>query len=151
RVSGPVRGGESEIALDAAESGTAARFLTALAAATPGRFRLDGAPRLRERPVAELVEALRSAGARIRYGGEGGFLPLTISGGDIRSGADVEVEAGRSSQFVSALLLAGTAVPGGLTVRPAGAVVSEPYVETTVEVLEAFGHAVRRDGRAITV
>jgi len=155
RVSGPLRGRTGEtIALDAGDSGTAARFLAAAAAATPGRFRLAGSARLEERPIGELVDALRSAGARIAYDAREGCLPLSIEGGALRSG-EILVDASRSSQFVSALLVAAVAVDGGLRVRPAGPVASEPYVATTLEVLRDFGHvaesgpvlSVRRGGR----
>ena len=142
RVCGPLVGpGDREIPLDAGESGTAARFLAAVASATPGRFRLTGAGRLGERPVGELVEALRSAGAAIEYAGAPGHLPLAVSGGSLRSGR-IRVDATRSSQFLSALLLAAPAVAGGLAVVSAAGVASAPYVETTLECLRAFGHGV---------
>ena len=142
RVSGPLRGARDRVvALDAADSGTAARLLAAIAAATPGRFVLGGSPRLCERPMGELVEALRSAGARIEYRAREGCLPLAIEGGTLESG-EVVVDAARSSQFLSALLLAAVAVDGGLRVRAAGRIVSGPYVSTTLEVLRDFGHFV---------
>jgi len=151
-VRGPLgTSGGSEVVLDAGSSGTAARFLAALAAAVPGRYRLTGSARLRERPMAELVAALRSAGASVEPGGRDGFLPLVITGKTLRSGV-IAVDASRSSQFVSALLLAAVAVEGGLSVEPLGPVVSAPYVETTLETLAAFGHGVRRgDAGAIAV
>ncbi len=140
RVSGPLRGrGAEEVLLDAADSGTAARFLAAAAAATPGRFLLGGSKRLSERPMGELVDALRKAGGRIAYLGREGGLPLSIEGGFLVSG-EVPVDASRSSQFVSALLLAAVAVDGGLRVRPIGKTTSGPYVAATVEVLREFGH-----------
>src|SRR5258706_16303600 len=142
RVCGPLGGpGDRETTLDAKESGTAARFLAALASATPGRFLLAGAGRLRERPVGELVEALRAAGAAIEYAGAPGHLPLRISGGSLRSGR-VAVDASRSSQFLSALLLPAPAAPGGLAVDSPAGVASAPYVEATLECLRAFGHEV---------
>jgi 3-phosphoshikimate 1-carboxyvinyltransferase len=148
---GPLSGSAStETTLDAEDSGTAARFLAAVSAVTPGRFRLDGSARLRERPMAELVEALRAAGGRIRCLGAEGFLPLAIDGGALSAGS-IDVDAGRSSQFLSALLLAAVAVEGGLTVRPSGAVASAPYVKETLDTLARFGHSVRRDGSALTV
>ncbi|HEY7114912.1 MAG TPA: 3-phosphoshikimate 1-carboxyvinyltransferase [Thermoanaerobaculia bacterium] len=151
RLGGPLGGDRSrEIALDAADSGTAARFLAAVCAAVPGRFRLDGSARLRERPMAELVAALASGGAEIACLGRENHLPLAISGGTLRSGA-LEVDASRSSQFLSALLLAGVAVDGGLTVAASGPVVSSPYVEETLAALAAFGHEVRRDGSSFAV
>jgi 3-phosphoshikimate 1-carboxyvinyltransferase len=141
-VHGPLAGaGGREIKLDAGESGTAARFLAAVASATPGRFLLTGSARLRERPIEELVFALRSAGAAIADAGEPGHLPLAISGGSLRS-TTVSVDASRSSQFFSALLLVAPAVEGGLTIVPIAGVASAPYVETTLECLRAFGHEV---------
>jgi 3-phosphoshikimate 1-carboxyvinyltransferase len=141
-IRGPLKGrGDELVVLDAGDSGTAARFLAAVAAATPGRFLLTGSPRLRQRPIEELVTALVSAGASIAFSEERGFLPLEIEGGRLRSGR-VDVDASRSSQFVSALLLAGVAVEGGLQVRPTGPIASAPYVRTTLETLSAFGHRV---------
>jgi len=149
-VSGPLRGDASrEIVLDARDSGTAARFLTAAAAATPGRFLLTGSPRLRERPIGELVDALRAAGARVDYRGEEGCLPIRVEGGAWKVSA-VAVDASRSSQFLSALLLAGVAVDGGLTVRATGEVASAPYVRTTIETLRALGHDVE-EGAGVQV
>jgi 3-phosphoshikimate 1-carboxyvinyltransferase len=143
-VGGPIgRSEKKPVVLDAGASGTAARFLAALASAVPGRYLLTGSPRLRERPMGELLGALRFAGAEVNEGGVEGFLPLSIRGGSLRS-ASIEVNATRSSQFLSALLLAGVAVDGGLSVRPEGPVASAPYVETTLRTLAEFGHAVRR-------
>ncbi len=142
RVRGPLAGpADLEVTLDAEESGTAARFLTALAAAIPGRYLLTGSARLRERPIGELVHALRSSGARIEYAEEPDHLPLRIAGGSLRSGR-VTVDASRSSQFFSALLLAGAALPGGLEVSPESGVASAPYVATTLECVRGFGHEV---------
>jgi 3-phosphoshikimate 1-carboxyvinyltransferase len=143
-VGGPLgRSENAEVVLDAGASGTAARFLAALACAVPGRYFLTGSPRLRERPIEELLAALRALGAAVKEGGIEGFLPLSIRGGNLRR-ASIEVDASRSSQFLSALLLAGVAVDGGLSVRPEGPVASAPYVETTLQTLAEFGHAVRR-------
>ena len=139
RVSGPL-GGDSRrtIPLDAGDSGTAARFLTAVCAAISGRFLLSGSKRLRERPIAPLVEALTAAGARIAYAEQDGRLPLRIDGG-LRSEL-LRVDASESSQYFSAILLAAVAVEGGLSVRVTGAVVSRPYVAMTLDALRAFGH-----------
>ncbi len=142
RVCGPLVGRrEMEVVLDAGDSGTAARFLAAAAAATPGRFLLTGSARLRERPIGELVTALRSAGAEVGYLEREGCLPLKIRGETLGS-CSVQVDASRSSQFLSALLLAAVAVEGGLEVRSAGSIASAPYVDMTLEALAAFGHKV---------
>ena len=98
-VRGPLEGSAaSPTTLDAADSGTAARFLAAAAAAVPGRFVLTGSPRLRERPMGELVDALRRAGACIEYAEIEGCLPVSIEGGSLTTGT-VTVDASRSSQF----------------------------------------------------
>lgn len=149
-VSGPLRGDPvREIVLDCRDSGTAARFLTAAAAATPGRFLLTGSQRLRQRPMAELIAALAQLGARIACEEEPGGLPLRVEGGRLRSGS-VTVDASRSSQFLSALLLAGVSVEGGLTVRAAGGVVSAPYVRMTIDTLRELGHRVE-EGEGLRV
>lgn len=141
-VSGPLAGPSGrEVVLDAGESGTAARFLTALASAIPGLFVLTGSRRLRERPIGELVAALRSAGAEIGTSDAPDRLPLTIRGASLR-GRRLVVDASRSSQFLSALLLAAPAVPGGLEIEVSSSVASAPYVATTLDCLRAFGHEV---------
>jgi 3-phosphoshikimate 1-carboxyvinyltransferase len=140
RISGPLAGAAgTEVTLDAGESGTAARFLAALAAVSPGRFLLTGSARLCERPIGELVDALLALGASIDFRGQKGSLPLGIVGGEL-SARRVVVDASRSSQFLSALLLAGAARKEGLEVEVTGAVASAPYVAMTIESLRAFGH-----------
>lgn len=144
-LSGPFRGADGSLTvLDAGESGTAARFLIAVAAATPGRFRVTGSARLSERPMGELVAALRTLGAEIVEEGAAGCLPLAIRG-TILDGGPVSVDASRSSQFLSALLLAGTA-GRSIEVSARGAIASMPYVAMTVESLRAFGHRVEGEG-----
>jgi 3-phosphoshikimate 1-carboxyvinyltransferase len=155
-VTGPLGvTGEGVVEIDAGESGTAARFLAAIATATPGVFRLTGGSRLLERPMGPLVEALRRAGAEIREEGEPGRLPLRIRGGTIPTGR-VEVDASESSQYLSALLLLGAAgaargSPAPLEVSATGPIASEPYVATTADSLDAFGYRVARTGSAWSV
>jgi 3-phosphoshikimate 1-carboxyvinyltransferase len=134
------------VVLDARDSGTAARFLTALASATPGQFRVTGSPRLRERPFGELVAALRDLGADVEEEGAPGCLPLRVRG-HASSGGRVTVDAARSSQFLSALLLLGAAAAGGpLEVAAAGPIVSRPYADLTLDALREFGHSVEGEG-----
>jgi len=127
--------GEVEIFCGA--SGTMLRFLVATLAALPGRWRLDGIPRLRERPVRPLVDALRRLGTRIDYLAAEGFVPLRIEGGTLGAGSTV-LDAGESSQYLSALLMAALRAPGEVIVE-AEALTSEPYVDVTLGVVEAFG------------
>jgi 3-phosphoshikimate 1-carboxyvinyltransferase len=125
------------------DSGTTVRFLTAVASLGARESRLDGSERLRERPVAELVRALEEIGGRVVAAGIHGGLPL-VAGGAPPRGGSVRIAADRSSQFASALLLIGPRLPEGLDLRLLPPVVSLPYVEVTLAVLEAFGARVRR-------
>ena len=139
--------------LDARDSGTAARLLAGVAAAVRGRFVLTGSERLRERPIGDLVDALRAAGADVRYEGADGFLPLEIEGATLRAGEAVRVDAARSGQFLSALLIAGAARKGsgGLEASATGPVASEPYVRLTAAMLREFGHSVEDAAGALRV
>lgn len=140
-VTGPLSGSErDEEVFDVGPAGTPARFLLALLPALPGRFVLDGSPRMRERPMGPLVEALRSRGARIEALAAEGFLPLRIEGATL-TGGEVSIRADVSSQFVSALLLASPLVAGGLSVRTEGRAASGAYVDLTRRVLEVFAPA----------
>lgn len=122
-------------------NGTGLRFLLAQLAATPGDWVLDGVPRLRQRPVAALVAALRTLGAEIDAPPGVGSLPLSVRGRDL-AGGEVRLDPGESSQFVSALLLLGARLPHGLTVELTGVSPSRPYLALTVEVLASFGAVV---------
>jgi len=140
-----IRGGPRYLAggatLHLGDSGTSMRFLVALAALGRAGSTLDGSARLRERPVHDLVQALRSLGANVED--ERGSLPVRAGGTSPRGGA-VHVRADRSSQFASALLLVGPALPRGLRLTLDPPAVSLPYVELTVQVMGAFGIAVER-------
>jgi 3-phosphoshikimate 1-carboxyvinyltransferase len=124
-------------------AGTLYRFLTATLTVVPGSWVLDGSPRLRERPIRPLVDALRSLGARIRYRGGEGRAPLEIEGGSLRGG-ETTLDAAESSQYASALIMAGTCAPAPVRVR-LEALSSSPYLELTVEALREFGVEVGRD------
>jgi 3-phosphoshikimate 1-carboxyvinyltransferase len=123
--------------LDVRQSGTTARFVAPVAALGHGRYRLDGAPRMRERPMADLVAALRSLGAHV----DGDRLPFIIDAAGL-AGGRATVAADASSQFASGLLLAGPAMTEGLELRLASAPVSRPYLELTADVMRAFGATV---------
>jgi 3-phosphoshikimate 1-carboxyvinyltransferase len=125
--------------LDVRASGTAARFLTALATLAPGPSTVDGIPRLRERPLADLTEALSRLGAPAEASGPGGCAPVHVHGGGL-PGGDTEVDARRSSQTVSAILLVAPLARSDVRLRlTEGALVSRPYVDVTLQVMEAFG------------
>ena len=146
RITGPIgRVDDREVLLDAGESGTAARFLTALAAAAPGRYLLTGSGRLKERPMAGLVESLRRLGARIDFREVRGQLPISILGGTLKPGR-ARVEASESSQYVSALLIAGAALAEPLEIQIEGPIASAPYIRMTIDSMRAFGHEVNGEG-----
>jgi 3-phosphoshikimate 1-carboxyvinyltransferase len=117
--------------------GTMTRFLTATTAVTPGRWTLDGVERLRERPIGELVEALRRLGAVVRYAGNAGFVPVEIEG-RVLAGGRTYLEAGSSSQFLSALLMAGQVAQGPWEIE-VRSLSSAPYVELTCAALASLG------------
>jgi 3-phosphoshikimate 1-carboxyvinyltransferase len=108
---------------------------------------LDGSSRLRERPIRPLVDALRALGARIHYRGGEGRAPLEIEGGSLHGG-DTSLDAAESSQYASALLMAGTCAPEPVRVR-LEALSSSPYLELTVEALREFGVEVDRDAARV--
>jgi 3-phosphoshikimate 1-carboxyvinyltransferase len=139
--SGRVPGGG---ALALGESGTTMRFLTAVAALGETPSRLDGAPRLRERPLGDLASALGQLGGSLRSDAETGGLPLTAGGGSLRGGT-VSLPGSPSSQYASALLLVAPRLPGGLALSIEPPAVSLPYVELTERVLRAFGVEVTRE------
>ena len=141
----------AEATLDVRASGTACRFLTAYASATPGlRAVVTGSPRLRERPIGALVDALRRLGAEIDYRGRDGFPPLSIRGRELSGGA-ATVDASESSQFASALLLVAPRLSAGIALSLAGRAVSRAYLETTWETLAAAGIAVSGGEGGFTV
>jgi 3-phosphoshikimate 1-carboxyvinyltransferase len=133
-----------EVEVFCGNAGTMLRFLTAALATRPGRFVLDGVPRLRERPVGPLVAALRALGAVIEELGEPGHIPLRIHGGSL-AGGTATLDAGESSQYLSALLMAGVAAREPVTIEVA-ALTSAPYVEVTLAALAAFGGGVENEG-----
>ena len=123
-------------------AGTAARFLTVALSLWPGSFRLDGVPRMRARPIAPLITALRSLGAQLKGADAPGCIPLQIEGGHLRGGA-VRVPGDVSSQYLSGLLLASPYMNDGLRLSIPDVLVSRPYVEMTIKMMEAFGVEVR--------
>lgn len=127
-------------------AGTAFRPLTAALALSGGDYRLSGVPRMHERPIGDLVDALRQLGADIRYLGNEGFPPLEIRPAAIRPGGRVTVRGEASSQFLTALLLALPTTGAGATVEVAGELISKPYVEITLNLMARFGVDVERDG-----
>ncbi len=122
--------------------GTMFRFLTSALTTVPGTWRLDGIPRLRERPVGPLLSALRELGAEIRCPRGEGYAPLEIVGGSLRGGR-CNLDAGSSSQFLSSLVMAALAAPEPTEIT-VDALTSEPYVDLTLDAIAELGGDVRR-------
>jgi len=132
-------------------AGTAFRPLTAALAAIGGHYRLRGVPRMHERPIGDLVQSLRALGAHIDYLGNEGFPPLEIHPAPLCALQPVKVRGDVSSQFLTALLLAGPLIGGasggkGLVLEVEGELISKPYVEITLALMAQFGVQVERDG-----
>ncbi|HRI27479.1 MAG TPA: 3-phosphoshikimate 1-carboxyvinyltransferase [Chitinophagales bacterium] len=121
-------------------AGTTMRFLTAYLATQPGAWLLTGSERMKERPIADLVEALRQLGATITYTQNQGFPPLFIEGKPLSGGA-VSMAANVSSQFLSALLLVAPTFKQGVTLRLLTSVISAPYLNMTLQLMNSFGIA----------
>ena len=143
-VGGPFPVKQAELFLG--NAGTAFRPLTAVLALCGGEYRLSGVPRMHERPIGDLVDALRGIGARVDYAGTKGFPPLVIHPGTIDVEKRLRVKGDVSSQFLSALLMALPLTGKTARIDVDGELISKPYVEITLDVMRRFGREVRRDG-----
>ena len=124
-------------------SGTSIRFLTALCVLGHGRFRLDGNARMRERPIGDLVTALRQFGITVDCELSNDCPPVIVTGCGLRGGT-TSINANLSSQFLSAVLMAAPCANESVEIRLAGEMVSEPYVEMTLKMMSQFGVSVDR-------
>jgi 3-phosphoshikimate 1-carboxyvinyltransferase len=126
-------------------AGTAFRSLTAACALSGGEYVLKGVARMHERPIGDLVDALRRLGARIDYLGQEGFPPLKIHPADL-AGDATEVRGNVSSQFLTGLLMALPLRQRNTTIEVAGELISKPYIGITLAMLRRFGVVIARDG-----
>lgn len=136
--------------LDAGQAGTAYRFLTAFLATQDGEWDLGCSERMKERPLFPLVDALRLLGAGIDYLQREGFPPVHIKGRKLEGGR-VVVDAGISSQFISALLLIAPTLRDGLDLELTGQIASQPYIEMTVQLMKGTGAQVEWKDHTIKV
>ena len=131
-------------------AGTAFRPLTAALAVMGGQYRLSGVPRMHERPIGDLVDALRQWGADVRYAGQNGYPPLEINAGRISADRPIRVQGAVSSQFLTALLLAAPILAQDLdqpvVIEVVGELISKPYIEITLNLMARYGVEVRREG-----
>ena len=127
-------------------AGTAFRPLTAALAFSNGNYTLSGVPRMHERPIWDLVDALRAAGASIDYLGVEGYPPLRISPANIQNKLPIKIKGDVSSQFLTALLMALPLTGKEFTIEVVGELISKPYIEITLNLMAQFGVIVKRDG-----
>jgi 3-phosphoshikimate 1-carboxyvinyltransferase len=133
-------------------AGTAMRPLTAalalLSATQGGVFTLSGIPRMHERPIGDLIDALRPLGCTVECTGQEGYPPLRLAGGQLKLSAPIQVRGDVSSQFLTALLLSLPLVSQdqALTIEVVGELISKPYIEITLNLLARFGIQVQREG-----
>ncbi len=145
-----VRGGGGGWTARAAElfvgnAGTAMRFLVAALCLGQGRYRIDGTARMRERPIDDLVAALRQLGGQLRCEADNGCPPVLVEAAGL-AGGTAEIDAGRSSQFLSAVLQVAPYAARDVTVVVRGTAIAQPYIDMTIGVMGAFGVRVERDG-----
>lgn len=125
-------------------AGTAFRPLTAALAFSNGHYQLSGVPRMHERPIGDLVDALRQAGANIEYLGNEGFPPLKILPANVNLSDAIKIRGDVSSQFLTALLMALPLTKQEATIEVVGELISKPYIEITLNLMAKFGVTVQR-------
>lgn len=139
------RSPDALVDLDVRGAGTAMRFLTAAVCLGHGRYRLDGVPRMRERPIQDLLLALTQLGAHVCSERDNGCPPVLVEASGLRGGTTV-VAGDKSSQFVSALLMAAPYAHQDVIVEVRGKLIARPYVEMTLAVMSDFGIVCAREG-----
>ncbi|MFA6313172.1 MAG: 3-phosphoshikimate 1-carboxyvinyltransferase [Sterolibacterium sp.] len=127
-------------------AGTAFRPLTAALALCGGHYRLSGVPRMHERPIGDLVDGLRQIGADVCYLGTEGYPPLEVKAAEIRLDGPIRVRGDVSSQFLTALLMALPLAGSEARIEVVGELISKPYIEITLNLMQRFGVRVERSG-----
>ncbi len=134
---------------DIGAAGTSMRFLTAFLSKIVGEWTITGSERMKQRPIKLLVDALNSLGANISYVEKEGFPPLKIRGCALKGGS-IELDGGISSQYISALLMVAPVMMEGLRITLAGTVISRPYINLTLQMMEEFGVKAYQKDNVIT-
>lgn len=135
---------------DIGHAGTAMRFLTAYLSRIVGKWELTGSDRMKQRPIAVLVDALNHLGAHIEYAENPGYPPLHIYGSFL-TGGEIKIPASVSSQYISALMMIAPYMEQGLVIRLSGKVVSRTYIEMTVRIMREFGAEISFEDAVIRI
>jgi 3-phosphoshikimate 1-carboxyvinyltransferase len=130
---------DSGTVADVLDAGTTMRFLTAFYAITGQQNKMTGTPRMCERPIGILVEALKELGAKIDYLGIEGYPPMQLNGFEYSGKSSIQIRGDVSSQFISAIIMVAPLLPEGLTIQITGALGSKPYIEMTLAQMKHFG------------
>ena len=151
---------DTRVTLDALESdnttfdigaaGTAMRFLTAFLSKTVGEWVITGSERMKNRPVKLLVDALNSLGARIEYIEKEGYPPLRIFGSAL-TGGEIHLNGSVSSQYISALMMIAPLMQEGLKIYLDGKIISKPYIEMTIQMMQEFGAVIELTENTILI
>ncbi|WP_435237207.1 3-phosphoshikimate 1-carboxyvinyltransferase [Psychromonas sp. PT13] len=132
---------QGQLELFLGNAGTAMRPLCAALCLGQGEYVLTGEPRMFERPIGSLVDALQQAGAEVSYLGNENYPPLNIKGTGLKGG-EIEIDGSVSSQFLTAFLMAAPMATGDTTIKIIGELVSKPYIKITLQIMRDFGIAV---------
>jgi len=135
---------------DVGPAGTTMRFLTAYYANTPGTWTLTGSERMKNRPIAILVDALKQLGAKIEYLEKDGCPPMKIEGGNLKGGK-ISIDGSVSSQYLSALIMIAPTLLGGLEMELTGKIASIPYLKMTLALIAEFGAKYTFEGNTIKI
>lgn len=143
--------GASVTEINVGNAGTVMRFLTALLAVTPGRWFITGTERMQHRPIKQLTDALISLGADLHFTAVAGYPPILINGNPGLKGGFVQLNAGISSQFISALMMLGPVLNGGIEIELKGEIISASYIRMTQALMQKAGAVVNFEGNIITI
>lgn len=135
---------------DIKAAGTAMRFLTAFLSKVVGEWTITGTERMKNRPIKILADALNALGARVEYMEKEGYPPLRIFGSAMKGG-EISLAGGVSSQYISALLMVAPLMENGLTLQLEGSIISKPYINLTLQLMEQFGVKANWNGQTIRV
>jgi len=140
----------NDTTFDIGAAGTAMRFLTAFLSKTVGEWIITGSERMKQRPIKVLVDALNSLGAKIEYVEKEGFPPLRIFGSAL-TGGEIHLNSGVSSQYISALMMVAPYMQKGLKIFLTGEIISKPYLEMTIQMMQEFGATVKLTDNSIYI
>lgn len=140
----------SAVEIDCHDAGTVMRFLTAFFAITEGKWLLKGTERMHQRPIGILVEKLKELGADIEYLHNEGYPPLRINGTQLKGG-EIRIDAGISSQYISALMMIAPYLKNGLTLKLEGKITSKPYIFLTAGLMQQCGVRAVFIGNVVTI